>query len=59
MHAASVVFLSKTLWFQVIMKKKIKEKIQSHSTKHMTQIFDLQKYQGCKGKKITDWIGED
>lgn len=33
------------------MRKKIKAKIESHSTKYMTQIFDLKKYQGCKGKK--------
>ena len=33
------------------MRKKIKAKIESHSTKYMTQILDLKKYQGCKGKK--------
>ena len=33
------------------MKKKIKVKIESHSTKYMTQILDLKKYQGCKEKK--------
>ena len=33
------------------MKKKIKAKIDSHSTKYMTQILYLKKYQGCKEKK--------
>lgn len=33
------------------MRKKIKAKIESHSMKYMTQILDLKKYQGCKGKK--------
>ena len=34
------------------MKKKIKVKIESHSTKYMTQILDLKKYQGCRKKKL-------
>ena len=59
MHTAFVVFLSKLYGFSIIMKKKIKAKIESHSTKYMTQILDLKKYQGCKEKKITDCFGED
>ena len=53
-------FFPKLYGFSINMKKKIKAKIDSHSTKYMTQILYLKKYQGCKEKKkITDCFGED